>query len=333
MKIFTNIAGYKKKHPLVLALGNFDGVHRGHRHILRLTRQEARSLKARSGVLVLDPHPLSILVPEKDLFLLTSLDEKARLIQETGIDYLVVAPFDREFARLSPREFVERVLVEQLQVQAVVAGYDYAFGSKASGKVSRLVELGERRGFRVEVVEPVKIKGRVVSSSLIRRLIQVGKVEEAREFLGYSPFLRGRVVTGEGRGSSLGFPTANLEVPMDSVVPARGVYFTLACFRDQVCYSLTNIGCKPTFQGETRTIEVHVLDFQEDLYGQELRVKFLQRVRDETAFAGAGELKQQVEKDIKKARGLIEKFNPRALQVIEYPGHLLYNSNGPLVRA
>ncbi|PKM82502.1 MAG: hypothetical protein CVU88_03260 [Firmicutes bacterium HGW-Firmicutes-13] len=309
MEVIYGIEKYYKQQPLVLALGNFDGVHRGHRQILRVTKQKAGEIKAESGVLIFDPHPLNILKPSKEILLLTTFTQRSQLIEELGIDLLIVVSFNREFASLSPEQFVKEILIDKLHAEVVVVGFDYSFGYGGSGKVNNLKELGKRFGFKVEVVEPVTIKNKVVSSSLIRGLISSGKVEEASLYLGNPPCIEGKVIHGEGRGKFLGFPTANLEVKENVVIPGNGVYLTLASFQGSSYYSLTNIGCKPTFGGDNLTIEVFIIGFQDNLYEHELRIKFLQKIREEKTFSNSEGLKAQIIKDLKKAEEIIQKYS------------------------
>ena len=305
MEVFYEIDNYKGEYPLVLALGNFDGLHMGHRKILKTTQIKAEKINARSGVLIFDPHPLKILNPLQEIPLLTTLHFRAELINELGLDIFLVASFNKKLAKIFPEEFVKEYLVDKFRVKGVVVGYDYSFGYGGLGKVEHLKNYGKEYGFEVKVVEPYKIRGRKVSSSLIRRLITSGEVEEASLYLGYHFTLEGGVVPGEGLGKIIGFPTANLQVPENLVIPGNGVYLTLTSWGGKELYSLTNIGLKPTFKGKKRTIETHILDFNDNLYKHELRIKFLQKIRNEVPFANMEELKKQISQDIKIARDII----------------------------
>ncbi|RQD75389.1 MAG: bifunctional riboflavin kinase/FAD synthetase [Candidatus Syntrophonatronum acetioxidans] len=305
MEVFYELENYKGEHPLILALGNFDGLHMGHRKILEYTIIKATKEKARSGVLVFDPHPLKIINPSQEIPLLTPLHFRAELINEMGIDIFLVASFNEELAKIFPEDFVKDYLVKKFKVKGVVVGFDYSFGYGGLGKVDHLKKFGQDYGFDVEVIKPYKIKGRAVSSSLIRRFITSGEVEEASLYLGYHFTLEGEVVPGEGLGKIIGFPTANLAVSENLVIPGNGVYLTITSFRGRELYSLTNIGLKPTFQGKKRTIETHILDFNDNIYKHELRIKFLQKIRNEVPFANMEELKKQISQDIKIAREII----------------------------
>lgn len=310
MKVIHGIENYKKEQPLVLALGNFDGIHQGHRQILKIVRQKAREIKVKSGVLIFDPHPLNILKPSGEVLLLTTFPQKSKLIEKLGIDFLFIAAFNHEFACLSPEQFVKNILIDKLQVKSVVVGFDYSFGCGGSGKAGSLKELGEEYGFEVVVVGPVVINNKIVSSSLIRGLIRAGKVEEASLYLGSSPCIEGKVVHGEGRGGKvLGFPTANLQVKENVVIPGNGVYLTMAAVQGSSYYSLTNVGYKPTFKGDQLSIEVFIMDFQDNIYEHELRINFLQKIREEKAFSSSDKLKAQIIKDLETAEKIIQKYS------------------------
>lgn len=307
MEVFYHLENYGGKEPLVLALGNFDGLHKGHRRILKVTRSMAKKINVKSGVLIFDPHPLQVINPSQETLLLTPLPFRAELIDELGIDVLLVVTFNEELARLFPEEFVREFLVDKLQVKGVVVGYDYSFGYGGLGKVNHLKEFARQYSFDVEVVKPYKIKGRAVSSSLIRRFITSGEVEEAFLYLGYPYTLEGEVVPGEGLGKIMGFPTANLRISEKIVIPGNGVYLTLTTWKSEDFFSLTNIGLRPTFSRKQKTIETHILDFQGDLYKHELKIKFLQKIRNEIPFANIEELKGQISHDVKVARDLISR--------------------------
>ena len=309
MEIINGIEQCRKIQDIVLALGNFDGVHRGHREILNVTVMKARETKGRSAVLVFDPHPLHLLKPKIRTQILTPLQEKAAIIEALEIDFLLVIPFDKEFASLPPEEFVKKVLIGCLQVKTVVVGFDYSFGKKGSGKSEDLKKLGQRFGFMVQVVKPVELNGKVISSSLIRNLILQGKVEEASCYLGYPYSITGTVIPGEGIGKFLGFPTANLKVSRERIIPADGVYLTKVTHNQKNYYGLTNIGYKPTFQSSTRTIETHIYNFENSIYNNELRLEFLQKIREERPFTSSKDLKEQINLDLQQALDIIKSFS------------------------
>lgn len=307
MEVLYGIDEYINDQPLILALGNFDGLHLGHRQILKAAQKKAKELDARSGILIFNPHPLNVINGPQETPLLTPLTAKLKLIEEMGIDLAIILPFDQEFASIFPEDFVRKFLINKLKIKGVVIGFDYSFGYRGLGKADDLKNLAKRFGFQVEIVNPVLVDNRIVSSSLIRNLIKSGEVNVACRYLGYYPFIEGKVIEGEGRGKFLGYPTANLSVDKNVVVPGNGVYLTLTCLRGNNYYSLTNIGYNPTFKGKFRNIEVHMIKFQGNIYNHELRLKFVQKIRDERTFSNSEELKEQIGKDFKVAKEIIKR--------------------------
>lgn len=260
------------------------------------------------------PHPLQLLKPEKEPFLLLPITERIRLIGEAGIDVTFCAPFTPEFAGLTAEEFVREILHKQIGVRQVYVGQNTTFGRGREGSVSLLKEFGKRYGFVVEAIEAVKVKGTLVSSSLIRRLIRQGDIPGATELLGRSPLLVGEVIHGSGRGSKkLGFPTANLKVE-EVLLPKPGIYAVWAGFEGQRFPGVANLGWNPTFHDQKFSIEVHILNFGKDIYGQTLRVEFVERQRDEVTFQGPEDLIAQIQRDVEQAK--------KILGVDESPGFL-----------
>jgi len=293
---------------LFLALGNFDGLHMAHRRIVRRTCSLAWQAGAKSAVFLFDPHPVTRLYPEKEFLLLSSVKMRAELLAQMGIDYLIVEEFNERVATLAPFRFVTDYLVQNFTVTGVVIGFDYTFGRGGRGTSVHLLKWGEQFNFSVEVVPPVIIGNEVVSSSLIRELLARGEVKDAARYLGAYFKISGQVVCGEGRGRMLGFPTANLHVPEGLLLPAKGVYLCSITFRGKRYFALTNIGSRPTFhQNKKISVEVFLLDFSADLYGEELTVAFLHRIRKEITFAEAGSLVEQIRNDEKRARELIRR--------------------------
>lgn len=289
----------------VMSLGNFDGVHLGHRAILQATVSAAKKLNARSSALIFTPHPLQVLAPERFPSLLITIDDRIALLGAADIDYVILQQFTKEFAATDAETFARAVLKETLDVSGVVIGFDYTFGCHASGNSGDLQRFGEMLGFRVEVIPPITINNVPASSSGIRALLSAGRVEEAAEMLGYPFYLRGKVVRGDGRGRQLGFPTANLQVPSDLIQPGHGVYLTRVLLAGRSLWGVTNVGMRPTFCRGKQAMEVHLLDTEEDIYGQELKVCFLRKIRDEEAFAGSAQLREQINRDLDCARRLI----------------------------
>jgi riboflavin kinase/FMN adenylyltransferase len=289
----------------VLTIGNFDGVHLGHQHIFRLVKEKAREIGGESIVYTFEPHPVAVLAPERKPLLITPLEEKLRLIAEQGMDMAILADFSDQFASQAPEDFVKRILYDQIKIRQLYVGHDYTFGKDRRGNIALLKELGRKLGFNVEVVEAVRVGGMVVSSTLIRELIQKGELREASRLLGRDYLLSGQVIHGHGRGSrKLGFPTANLK-PVGVLIPKPGIYAVRAVFAGKRYPAVANLGWNPTFHDQQFSVEVHILDFDQDIYGQSLGVEFVERLRDEAIFRGPEELSAQIRKDIVQAKEVL----------------------------
>jgi riboflavin kinase/FMN adenylyltransferase len=296
-------------HKPVLALGNFDGLHRGHTKIIERVRRVAAERAATSLVLTFDPHPPRIVRPDKAPPLLMTLEQKLEALEKAGIQGVAIVTFTLELSRWEPEHFVKTVLVDWLRVGEVWVGADFLFGRDRSGNFSLLRALGSQYGFRVEKIDPVRYKDFVVSSTRVRRLVSEGRVDEAGALLGRHVFIDGVVVAGAGRGRELGVPTANLE-SRNELLPPHGVYATTVTIDDVVHPGVTNVGLRPTFNDATRTtIEVHVLGFNRDLYGKTVRLGFVQRLRDERRFPDVDALKAQIDADLRRARRLFDRLS------------------------
>ncbi|ACA59443.1 bifunctional riboflavin kinase/FAD synthetase [Candidatus Desulforudis audaxviator] len=307
MDLRTNFKNLRQDYPrLVLGLGNFDGVHLGHQELIRRMVERARRLGGVPGIFTFHPHPVSVLRPEHAPPLLLTQETKEEIIAGLGVRLLLRIPFTLEFARLSPEEFIRDVLYTQLGVVSVFVGYNYTFGHRGRGTPATLAQLSQIYGFETNVVEPVEVAGEVVSSTRIRELLSRGRVEEARRFLGFAPFVDGMVVSGDGRGRRLGFPTANLETSPDILIPANGVYAVKAEISGQRHSGVANIGYRPTFTGADsgRNLEVHLFDVADNLYGKSMRVFFSRYIRGERKFGSPAELIRQIEADIRQARAV-----------------------------
>lgn len=303
MYVYHHWHGLKGKHnKLVVGLGNFDGVHIGHQKLIFELVALAKEVEGTPAVFTFHPHPLAVLNPENGPPLLLSQESKQKFIARLGVDILLLVPFDVIFASLSPEDFIKTVLHEELGARGVVVGYNYTFGHRGLGTPALLEEMSSRYGYQVRVVPPVMVEGQAVSSTLIRGLLMKGEVAEAASFLGYYPFMEGQVVAGEKRGSTLGFPTANLDIDQTLLVPANGVYSAKVHIDGETYFGVANIGVKPTFQGKIRNIEVHLLDFYQDLYGKNIKVSFTRRLREEKRFKTSSDLVEQIERDILEAR-------------------------------
>ncbi len=296
-------------HQPVLALGNFDGLHRGHLKIIERVRRRADERGGVALVLTFDPHPTHVVRPDKAPKLLMTPSEKFEALAHAGMDGAAVVRFTRELSLWTPEQFVERVLVEWLHVAEVWVGANFLFGHDRAGNFSLLRLLGARYGFRAEKIDPVRYKDFVVSSTRVRRLVAEGRVDEAAALRGRHYFIEGSVVQGDGRGRQLGFPTANV-ASVNELIPPDGVYATLLLLDGAIRSSITNIGVRPTFGGGgAPVVETHVFDFDGDLYGRTVRVAFVQRLRDERPFPGVDALRHQIEADCAHARGLFGRLS------------------------
>ncbi|MDZ7373145.1 MAG: bifunctional riboflavin kinase/FAD synthetase [candidate division KSB1 bacterium] len=298
--------------PSVVSVGTFDGVHLGHQQLIRRLKELARELGAKATLITFEPHPQLVLSsPNRpSIKLLTPLAEKRELIAELGADRLVVVDFTPEFAAIPPAQFVEEVLVRRARCRGVVAGADHSFGHGREGSLATLRALGERFGFKVVEVPEVLIDGEEVSSTAIRRmLLREGDVSKAARFLGRLYEVRGTVGRGEGRGRSLGFPTANvvLETP-HKLLPRDGIYAGFAVVRGRQLPAAINVGVRPTFNGSHRVVEAHIVSEVGDLYGTPIRVLFVERIRDEVAFPSVGELVAQMEDDVRKTLRILQEY-------------------------
>lgn len=320
MDVYHNWQGIKNKYKnLVVGLGNFDGVHRGHQKLIAELVSFSRELDGVPAVFTFHPHPEAVLNPGKSPLLLLSPKAKQEIISGMGLKVLLVMKFDLDFARLSPEDFIKTVLHEELGVKGVVVGYNYTFGYQGRGTPVMLKDYAPVYEYKVLVVQPVAIDGQVVSSTLIRGLLLRGEVAEAAKYLGYYPFVEGCVVTGDKRGGVLGFPTANLDIEQNVLVPANGVYAVKARIDGDIFLGVANIGTKPTFRGTIRNIEVHLLDFCRDLYGSLIRVIFIRRLRQEERFETPDELIKQIKRDIAQVKaGRPEGSNEKETFITRY---------------
>ena len=293
----------------VLALGNFDGLHRGHRKILDRLQRVARERRATSVVMTFDPHPPRIVRPDKAPPLLMTKAQKLEGLAQAGVDGAAIVRFTHELSQWEPETFVRTVLVEWMRVSEVWVGANFLFGHDRSGNFSLLRTLGARYGFKAEKIDPVRYKDFVVSSTRVRRLVSEARVDEAAALLGHAYVVDGVVVRGEQRGRTIGFPTANL-CTENELVPPHGVYATSAILDGIVMPSVTNIGTRPTVDASGRTsIETHIFDLDRDLYGAPLRLAFVQRLRDERAFESLDQLQAQIAADCTRARVLFDRLS------------------------
>ena len=290
----------------VATVGTFDGVHLGHWEVLREISRRARRTGRPSVLITFWPHPLRVVKPEVAPRLLTTSIEKKEILAQTGLDYAVFLPFTRRLSRYTPRRFVEEILVARMRVRELVIGYDHGFGRGRSGDAETLGAMGAELGFGVEVVPPIVAGGGPVSSSRIRKALLAGEVRAAHVGLGRPYSLRGVVVKGDGRGRHLGFPTANLQISdSQKLVPREGIYAVRAKVPAGTCDGALHIGPRPTFPGSPATIEVHLLDCSANLYGTEVQLELIERLRGVRPFASAADLIDQMTRDVQRARRVL----------------------------
>ncbi|MEX2467145.1 MAG: bifunctional riboflavin kinase/FAD synthetase [Gemmatimonadota bacterium] len=300
--------GIPRDRGTVATVGTFDGVHLGHWRVLEEIRERAEASGRRSVLVTFDPHPLRVVRPDDAPPLLTMPLEKKEILAESGLDFAVFLRFTKALSRYEPRRFVEEILVGRIGVEELVVGYDHGFGRNRSGDADAIRDMGAELGFTVDVVDPVEIDGQTVSSSRVRRAIQALEFGEARACLGRPYSLRGIVVRGEGRGRGLGFPTANLQVgDRDKLVPPTGVYAVRGVLRNGVGHAgALHIGPRPTFQGSPPTIELHLIGFEGDLYGEEIKVEFVDHLREVHPFDGVESLVAQLRQDVDAAARAVD---------------------------
>ncbi|HYM68328.1 MAG TPA: bifunctional riboflavin kinase/FAD synthetase [bacterium] len=294
----------------VLALGTFDGIHLGHRQVIGAALARARAIGGTAVIVTFDPHPVEVLRPSSDPVLLTTLDERLGLLADAGVDVTVVLPFDLEFSRISAQAWLDEILAERLRVREIVAGSSYTFGYRREGTAARLAAWGSAAGVAVHLLPAVLVSGEPVSSSRIRSALREGLVDEATRLLGRWYSLRGPVVRGDGRGRTIGVPTANLLPPARKVLPALGVYATVVDAGGRGYGGATNVGRRPTFGGGAVAVETHLLGFDGDLSGQEVTLSFVQQIREERAFPGVEALVRQIRADVDRVRELLAAVGP-----------------------
>ncbi len=309
MRIVRGIKNFSEKLPNpILTLGNFDGVHLGHQAIFKKVVERARESRGTSMAFTFEPHPLKVLAPERSPQLLNTFHGKMRLFEAAGIELVICANFTRAFADQHPEDFARDVLHKQLNVKEVYVGYDYAFGKGREGSIESLKRMGAVHGFTVGVIDPVQVGGVVVSSSAVRDHISNGRVDEAARFLGRNYSIEGEVVHGSHRGQTLGFPTANLKTA-NELVPAFGVYAVLARLEGhQLRKGVASVGIRPTFDSGPVSVEVYLFDFHDDLYGKEMEIEFVKRLRGEEKFSNVDSLVRQIRLDVEHAQEALKSF-------------------------
>ena len=303
MKVFTTIPNYPSENKSIVTIGTFDGVHLGHRVILKRMKEIAKKTKGKSVLLTFSPHPRHVLHKDnQDMKLITTLHEKQDLLNQTGLDNLVIHEFTKKFSRIKPANFVRDILVEQLNVHTLVIGYDHHFGRNREGSIQELITLADLYDFNIEKIDPQHFEDVTVSSSKIRKLIEKGEMVKAKQYLGYEFMLNGKVIKGNSLGKTINFPTANIVVENKwKILPADGVYAVKIILEEKEYKGMMNIGQKPTVGGNDKSLEVNIFDFNQDIYGKGIEIRFVKRIRDERKFEDLQALKKQLLIDKNKA--------------------------------
>ncbi len=304
-----SISKYDEQRPVAITIGTFDGVHIGHRKILERVINHANNSNLKSAVLTFFPHPRMVLQKDADIKLLNTIEEKKAILEQMGLDLLVVHPFTKEFSRLSATEFVRDLLVNTLKSKKIIIGYDHRFGRNRNANISDLIAFGNTLDFSVEEIPAQEIDDVSVSSTKIRKALEEGDVETANSYLGYNYMLTGTIKKGKGLGRQIQFPTANIAIEESyKLIPKNGSYIVSSIINENVVYGMMNIGYNPTVDGTKKTIEVHFFDFDENLYGKKLQVDLLSRLRDEQKFESLEDLKNQLAMDREKSLNFISKM-------------------------
>lgn len=298
MKIFHSISDFTTDKKTIVTLGTFDGVHIGHKKIIEKLVQSATESDCESLILTFFPHPRMVLQEKSEIQLLNTIDEKITLLEQTGLDNLIIHPFDEAFSRLTAEEFVSQILVGQFNIKKIIIGHDHRFGRNRTANIDDLIVFGEIYDFEVEQISAQEINEVSVSSTKIRNALKEGNIALANDYLGYLYMLNGTVVKGKQLGRTIGFPTANLSIAEDyKLIPKVGVYIVKSVLEDRVVFGMMNIGTRPTLNEQTIAIEVHFFDFDASLYGKKLTIYILEFIRDEHKFENLDYLKHQLFKD------------------------------------
>lgn len=310
MIISNSLPSFNKTERSCVTIGSFDGVHKGHVKIIQSLVATAQREGLLSVVFTFSPHPRKIVHPELKIELLTSLEEKASLLESLGVDYLIVYPFTEDFSRLSPQDYVKEILVDGLHSKKIIIGYDHRFGRNRKANIDDLIQFGSQYDFDIQKIEAEQLDQVAISSTKIREALKEGAIEKAHHYLGYPYSLSGTVITGNQLGRKINFPTANLAIKeTDKLIPREGVYVVKSFIDQQWIYGMMNIGTNPTVSGKEQRIEIHFFNFSKDLYQRELSVQLLKRLRDEQKFDSIDSLKNQLNVDRENSLNWIESKN------------------------
>lgn len=309
LKIFNSIKSFNAAKPTIVTIGTFDGVHLGHQKILQQITKSAKELNCESLVLTFFPHPRMVLQEDTEMKQLNTLKEKIELLDNLGVDNLVVHPFNKDFSRLTAEEFVKEVLVGVFKIKKIIIGYDHRFGRNRTADINDLITFGETYGFEVEQISVEELNEVSISSTKIRNALLEGNVALASDYLGYNYPLTGIVSKGKQLGRTIGYPTANIKIDESyKLIPLNGVYIAKSILKGATVYGMINIGTRPTVDGTTQTIEINFFDFNEDLYDQEITVSLLARMRSEQKFESIDALKNQLALDKIRAQDYIRQL-------------------------
>jgi riboflavin kinase/FMN adenylyltransferase len=298
LKTFHSISEFSSAKKTVVTIGTFDGVHLGHKKILDKLTSEAKTRNEESVVITFFPHPRFILNDHTNLKLLNTIEEKTALLNSIGLDALVIHPFSKEFANLSAEEFIKTLLVDQLNISKIIIGHDHRFGKNRTADIHDLIQFGAKYNFEVEQISVQELNDIAVSSTKIRTALEVGNIKLANKYLGYKYSFSGQVIAGKQLGRTIGFPTANIQIKeLFKLIPKNGVFIVSCLINNQTVNGIMNIGNRPTVNGTSQSIEVHLLNFDEDIYHSEITVEMIDFIRDEQKFENLEALKSQIEKD------------------------------------
>ena len=308
MKIFNNIQSYSSEKESILTIGTFDGVHIGHNKILTKLVEESKKNNLSSLIMTFFPHPRMVLQKSQEIKMINTMDEKIHLFEKTGVDNLIIQPFDENFSKIRAKEFVEEILVKKLKIKHIIIGYDHRFGKDREASVDDLKKFGLNYMFTVEEIAAQEIHSIAISSTKIRNAILKGEIKKCNEYLGRNFMLTGEVVHGDGLGKKINFPTANIEIPETyKIIPKNGVYLVKAIINSEIYFGMMNIGVRPTIGGKNKSLEIHFFNFKDNIYNKTISVEIICKIRDEEKFSSIDELKIQLKKDEQFCLKLINK--------------------------
>ena len=308
MKIFNNIQSYSSEKESILTIGTFDGVHIGHNKILTKLVEESKKNNLSSLIMTFFPHPRMVLQKSQEIKMINTIDEKIHLFEKTGVDNLIIQPFDENFSKIRAKEFVEEILVKKLNIKHIIIGYDHRFGKDREASVEDLKKFGLNYMFTVEEIAAQEIHSIAISSTKIRNAILKGEIKKCNEYLGRNFMLTGEVVHGDGLGKKINFPTANIEI-IDTykIIPKNGVYLVKTIINSEIYFGMMNIGVRPTIGGKNKSLEIHFFNFKDNIYNKTISVEIICKIRDEEKFSSIDELKIQLKKDEQFCLKLINK--------------------------